>query len=115
MDATPYLPSTFYRAKLVTATDSKYSKVVRADQDLLTSAAVYPNPADKEVMVKWTANTGTAASVSLVGMDGKTVQRYTTDKNYLQLSVAELPVGTYVVLVKQADKTVLNTPLIIRR
>jgi len=115
MDATPYLPSTFYRAKLVTATDSKYSKVVRADQDLLTSAAVYPNPADKEVMVKWTANTGTAASVSLVGMDGKTVQRYTTDKNYLQLSVAELPVGTYVVLVKQADKTLLNTPLIIRR
>lgn len=115
MDATPYLPSTFYRARLVTATDSKYSKVVRADQDLLTSAAVYPNPADKEVMVKWTANTGTAASVSLVGMDGKTVQRYTTDKNFLQLSVAELPVGTYVVLVKQADKTVLNTPLIIRR
>lgn len=115
MDATPYLPSTFYRAKLVTATDSKYSKVVRADQDKLTSAAVYPNPADNEVFVKWTGNEGMAATVSLMGIDGKALLQQSTDKNYQVLSTAELPAGTYIVLVKQAGKTILNKPVVIRR
>ncbi|MBI5372472.1 MAG: T9SS type A sorting domain-containing protein, partial [Sphingobacteriales bacterium] len=114
-DHTPYLPVTFYRVRVTEVSGEKYSKVLRAGKDLLSGAMLFPNPAGKEVYVKWDAAAGQSSVVSIIGMDGKAIQRHTTTAGYILLPLDDLPAGTYVVLVKQAEKTILNRQLVVRK
>ncbi|MBI3137801.1 MAG: T9SS type A sorting domain-containing protein, partial [Sphingobacteriales bacterium] len=114
-DYNPYLPVTFYRVKITEVADEKFSKVLRAGKDQLAGAQLFPNPASKEVYVTWEAAAGQSAEVRIIGMEGKLIQRHTTTAGYILLPVDDLPVGTYVVLVKQAEKIILNRQLVVRR
>jgi hypothetical protein len=51
----------------------------------------------------------------VMGMDGKVIQQHVTDKSYHVLGTAELPAGTYMIVVKQSDKVIFNRRLVVRR
>jgi hypothetical protein len=115
MDKYPYVPATFYRVKVVSASNQKYSKTLKADYTTVTESQMFPNPADQEVYIKWPLTTTGKYNLMVMGMDGKVIQQHVTDKSYHVLGTAELPAGTYMIVVKQSDKVIFNRRLVVRR
>jgi len=107
----------YYRAKITEANTEKYSKVIKAGDNLTSGVSVYPNPADKEVIIRWsgfTMNSG-AADVRIFDMDGRQVWGKTTSAGFVNVSVAELPNGTYLIQVSRDKEILLNKKLMIKR
>jgi hypothetical protein len=98
----------------VTVDEQVYSKILQAEQKLITDAVVYPNPADKQVNIKWTGTPGASYVISITGLDGKQLLRQTTKSDFLVLPVREWPAGTYLIQVKEANRTILNRQLVVR-
>jgi hypothetical protein len=114
-DNTPYLPSTFYRVKIVTPENVQYSKTLKATHDLLTGVTAYPNPASKELYVRWTGTNGQPATIKLTGMDGKPVFTQTSAEQYLMIPVEGLPAGTYLLQVKEGNLLLVNRKIVVRK
>ncbi len=107
----------YYRAKISETNIEKYSKVIKAGGNLTSGVSVYPNPADKEVIIRWagvTINSG-AADVRIFDMDGRQVWSKTTSAGFVTISVAEFTTGTYLVQVSRDKEILLNKKLMIRR
>lgn len=114
-DQVPYMPVTFYRAKINAVNESTYSFVLRAEQADDGFVKLYPNPAGHEVFIRWQSLAEGIATVKIFDTEGKNVRQRTSDINYLSLSVSDLPAGVYTVQVIQSDKIVMNRQFIIKR
>lgn len=114
-DNTPYLPSTFYRVKIVTPEELQYSKTLKATHDLLTGVAAYPNPASKELYVRWNGTNSQPATIALTGMDGKMVFQQTSVEQFLVIPVNGLPAGTYLLQVKAGNLLLVNRKIVVRK
>lgn len=106
----------YYRAKITETNTEKYSKVLKAGSNLTSGVSVYPNPADKEVVIRWAEFTNSgAADVRIFDINGRQVWSKTTYADFVNISVAELPNGTYLVQVSRDKEILLNKKLMIRR
>jgi len=114
-DNTPYLPSTFYRVKIITPENVQYSKTLKATHDLLTGVIAYPNPATKELNVRWSSTTGQPATITLTGMDGKQFFQQTSGEQFLVIPVAGWPAGTYLLQVKEGSRLLVNRKIVVRK
>lgn len=113
-DFAPASPFTYYRAKLVTVQEELFSKTIQAEQALITESVVYPNPADKQVSIKWTGTSGASYVLTITGMDGKQLLRQTMKSDFIVIPVREWPAGTYLVQVQEANRTILSRQLVVR-
>ncbi|MBK8087268.1 MAG: T9SS type A sorting domain-containing protein [Chitinophagaceae bacterium] len=106
----------YYRAKIIEANSEKYSKVIKTSGNLSSGVSIYPNPADKDVVIRWAEFTNSgAADVRIFNMDGKQVWSKTTSANFVSVSVAEFPAGAYLVQVSSGKEILVNKKLMIRR
>lgn len=113
-DVSPVSPISYYRAKLVTVDEQVYSKTLQAEQKLITEAVVYPNPADKQVSIKWSGTSGASFVVTITAMDGKQILRQNTKVDFLVVPVEEWPAGTYHIQVQEANRTILSRQMVVR-
>ncbi len=115
-DNQPFLDETYYRVKITEKSGIiKYSKVLSSRFINAQSNAVYPNPASKSVIIKWSKSSSGNVEISFYNSVGKNVMQRSTTGNSINLSVSHLPAGVYVVSVKQGEKVLLNSQLIISR
>jgi len=117
IDYSPEQEKIFYRAKVVEMSEEKYSKILKVENTKLETTSVTPNPADKQVLVRWSKVPGdnTDADVKLLAIDGRTVWNQKTTDNRINVNTTALTVGTYLVQVRHNDELILNRKLIIRR
>jgi hypothetical protein len=115
-DYNPYAV-VYYRAKIVEVNSVKYSSIVKSNRSLSSAVSVYPNPAQKEVTVRWADFTvsGGEAEVKIISMDGRQVWSKTTSAGFVHLSVAAFPAGAYMIHVKQNEKIIFNRQLMITK
>lgn len=113
-DFAPALPVSYYRVKLVTVTEELYSKTLQADRGLITEATVYPNPADKQITIKWIGTPGATYVITLTSMDGKKVLLQKTKENFMVFPINEWPAGTYLLQVQEPNRSILSRQLVVR-
>lgn len=111
-----FLNETYYRAKITEKSGIiKYSKVLSARSVNIQSNNVYPNPASKSVTIKWNNSSNDNAEICFYNLAGKNVMQKSVSGNSINLSLSHLPAGAYMVIVKQGEKILLNSQLIISR
>lgn len=114
-DYNAYPAETFYRAKVKETALEKYSRVLKAENKPATSLILFPNPADRQVYIRWAGVSGTETAITIISMDGKAIREYKTTSNYLSINTTDLPAGGYMVQVKRESAMLLNRQLIIKR
>ncbi len=116
---TDYFPNndiTYYRTKLIEITGERFTKILKANNRKTTHKSVFPNPADKQVLVKWANKLpGKPYQVSIKGADGQLMLEKTTSNNSITIQTEILPAGIYFIQVKQENNSILNEKLVIRR
>jgi hypothetical protein len=116
IDYSPNEGKTYYRARIEEITGENYSKIVHIENSRLEVAGITPNPADKEVLVRWTRIPGNSeAEIKILSMDGRLVWNQKTTDNYVSVNTSAMPPGTYLVQVMQNHGIIINRKLIIRR
>ena len=78
---------------------------------------ISPNPGDKQVLIQWTQASGnnSTAEIKLLNMSGQLLWIKKTMDNHITVNTSTMPVGTYLVQIKQNNEAILNKKLIIRR
>ena len=88
--------------------NSASSEANNPDQAVL----LYPNPA--AALVHISSKTGTVKQVEISDLSGRVFTSLASDKNDLDVSVAQLPVGTYLVRVLTAEGLVMRKLSVMR-
>jgi len=115
-DNAPYNGITFYRAKVVEAGRERFSKVLKSENFETGYGSISPNPADKQVLVRWAnSSPGKETLISMTGIDGQLIWSKTTTGNFISINSTAIPAGTYLLQVKQEDRIIMNKKLVIKR
>lgn len=111
-DNNPFESGTFYKAKITGPGYEKYSKVLHSKKGLVTGVSVYPNPATKDVFIKWS---GTGGELAVISTDGQVVKKIRSSSGSATVSVAELPAGLYIVELRKEGVLVSRQKLVVKR
>lgn len=84
------------------------------DDYICNNLSMSPNPA-KDFVVLREMNGNTIASVSVYDVVGKLWFEETINSDNGTLSVGQLPVGTYMALIRRSDTTLLQVPFVVKR
>ncbi len=110
-DNAPFETGTFYRAKISGPGYEKYSKVLHDKRSLITGISVYPNPADRDVFVKWNGDGG---ELTIITMEGKVVKKIKSLTSSETVSVADMPAGLYVIELRKEGLIVSRQKLVVK-
>lgn len=115
-DKMPFAEETYYRAKITDKNGFiKYSKVLSAKGNVLQVLSVYPNPANKNVTIRWNNISNNHSEIIFFNAEGKQVMHKTVTGSSVDFSVSHFPAGTYMVIVKQGENVLLKGQMIIGR
>lgn len=95
-DVLPFLPVTFYRAKIYTAAEEAYSAIVKVQLSQHKDLTVSPNPATDVVNISFDNTNREKVTIRIVNADGKVVIESTTSNNFIHFDVSNLSTGAYV-------------------
>ena len=98
-DAFPYLPVTFYRAKIYYATGEELTGIVKVKTQQSSEVAISPNPVSTEARISFQNPGRSEALVKVVNAAGKSVLETTTNKAFILFNTGRLPAGVYMVSV----------------
>jgi uncharacterized delta-60 repeat protein len=86
---------------------SEFSNVNTPEPELKSTFTVFPNPAGKLVNINVTTPCNGIYSLGILSLEGKTIQSYqkklNAGANQLELSLNNLPCGTYMLVIKGDD------------
>lgn len=89
------------------------SQIQQVKSDYKPFFSIYPNPANKEIILKW--NEGNLPSkLKVFGFDGKLISEYNWNENELILSVESFPNGIYFLEVQTTNLKITQKVLILR-
>lgn len=100
-DNNPFVPTTFYRAKVVTSTSTALSNIAKVQQATISRLAVSPSPATDMIRVSFDNNEKQPATIRVLGVDGKQLFESTTKNDFIHYDVSTLAAGTYMVQIIQ--------------
>lgn len=95
-DALPYLPATFYRAKIYAAGKEDHSTIVKVQQaPVRQELAVLPNPASGVVNISFENTNREKVTVRMIDAAGKVVIESATNNAFMHVDISGLPAGIY--------------------
>jgi hypothetical protein len=103
-DLLPYLPLSFYQAKIFTAGKIEFSPVVKVQQLRQQDLVVAPNPANDIVQISFNNPGGKTKQIRIVNAAGKTMIETVTTNHLLHLDISYLPAGFYMVQAIESGK-----------
>jgi len=113
-DALPFMPASFYRAKIYSATETEYSAIVKVQQTHKKNLTVSPNPAADVVNISFNNPGREKVAVRVVNAAGKVMMETETKNDFIHFDVSNLSAGMYVAQVlrpgraTEADKFLVN-------
>ena len=105
-DALPFVPVTFYRAKIYSGTKITYSGIVKVLQAPKSDLVVSPNPARDVVSISFNNPGREKLTVRVIDAAGKVVIESETKNSFIHFDVSNLAAGMYVAQVIQPGVTV---------
>ena len=95
-DALPFLPVTFYRAKIYSGAEEKYSSIVTVQQTIIKKLTVSPNPAAAVVNISFDNTNRARVTIRIIDAAGKVVIESITKNDFIHFDVSNLSAGVYV-------------------
>ncbi len=114
-DNNPFSPVTFYRAKVITATKSTQSNIVKVQNISIKKTAVSPNPANDMINVTFNNDNKENTAIQITSFDGKKVIQSTTTNDFIHFDVSNLSSGTYTVQIIQQGHITESTKFSVSR
>ena len=113
-DVLPFLPVTFYRAKIYTGIKEAYSGIVKVQRSLSKDLTVSPNPAADVVNINFNNTNSEKVTVRVINAAGKVVIESITNNNFIHFDVSNLSAGIYVAqIIKSGHAVDTNKFLVI--
>ena len=116
-DMTPYLPVTFYRAKIYVANGTgavKYSSIAKVQQSADAGVTIIPNPVSNSLNVTFTNSQAEKVTVRVLNTEGKLVTESSTNNNYIHFDTQKLPAGTYLLQVNKQGQAMATQKFVVR-
>lgn len=114
-DVLPFSPATFYRAKIYTAADEKYSSVVKVQQSVKKELAISPVPANDVVKINFDNSAQEKVLIRVISADGKTIIESSTKNDLIHFDVSNLQTGIYLVQVVKPGQVTETGKLLVQR
>jgi hypothetical protein len=87
----------YYRLRMIDIDETfSYSGIITINGWMTNSPEVYPNPATKEIYVRVGDRTMLNTTARIIGINGSQVMTFLITQETQQVSIAQLPAGTYV-------------------
>jgi hypothetical protein len=113
-DVLPYSPTTFYRAKIITASDEEYSSTVKVQQAVKSKITITPSPASDQVTVSFTNTNKEQVSLRIMNAEGKAVLETTTKTDLIHIDVSNLSSGIYMLQVLKQGQVADTNKFLVR-
>jgi Peptidase family M1 domain/Secretion system C-terminal sorting domain len=94
-DVFPYLPVSFYRARIYTAGKDEYSGIVKVQQSVNKDLIISPNPAADIVNISFNNPGRNKTTIRVINTEGKVVIESTTNNDFIHFDISNLPAGIY--------------------
>lgn len=114
-DVLPFLPATFYRAKIITTGDEKFSSVVKVQQSVKKELTISPVPANDVVKINFDNSAQEKVLIRVISADGKTIIESSTKNDLIHFDVSNLQTGIYLVQVKRPGQATETGKLLLQR
>lgn len=112
-DVLPFLPITFYRAKIYASTKESYSAIVKVQQSLNTDLIISPNPAADVVNISFNNTVREKVTVRVINSAGVMVIESATNNDFIHFDISNLPAGIYITqVIKPGQLTDTNKFLV---
>lgn len=98
-DALPYLPTTFYRAKIYTALKEEFTAIIKMQEQVNKNITVWPSPANDMVVINFANLQKKNATIRVINAEAKVVFKTSTTNDFLHVDVSNLSSGIYIVQV----------------
>jgi hypothetical protein len=105
-DVLPFMPATFYRAKIYSATETEYTVIVKVQQVLKKDLIVSPNPAADVVNISFNNPGREKVSVRVINAAGNVVIEAETKNDFIHFDVSYLSAGMYAAQVIRSGQAV---------
>lgn len=103
-DMSPYDKATFYRAKIYTVNNEKYSGIAKVQQTAGEDVTISPNPANDAVTINFANSSGEKVTIRIISAEGKVIMETATKNNFIHYDTQRLPAGTYIMqVIKQGQ------------
>jgi aminopeptidase N len=99
IDALPYLPTTFYRAKIYTALKEEYTAIIKMQEQVNKNITVWPSPANNMVVINFANTQKKKTTIRVINAEAKVVFKTLTTNDFLHVDVSNLSSGIYIVQV----------------
>ncbi len=113
-DAAPFIPTTFYRAKIYYAGKEEFTNIVKLQSAPVKALSVSPNPADKEVKVAFDNAAGEEYKIKILSAEGKLIKETITNSSLTNINTTDLPSGVYMLQVMQQGKISQSSKFLVR-
>lgn len=113
-DASPFIPTTFYRAKIYYAGKEEFTNIVKLQSAPIKALTVSPNPADKEVKVAFDNAAGEEFKIKILSAEGKLIKETITNTSLTNINTTDLPSGVYMLQVMQQGKVSQSSKFLVR-
>jgi len=108
-------PATFfYKAKIISASNIEFTKVVKIQSAKNITMAITPNPADKLVKISFSNSNSGKTTLHVINSAGTLLIQGSTDNDYLHFDSGNLSNGVYEVQLIQNNEMVQTKKLIIQ-
>ncbi len=113
-DNKPFLPATFYRAKIYYAGKQEVSKIVKMLTKPTKAVDVIPNPANDKVKINFYNQIKEETLLTIFNEEGKKMIEIKTNNDFIYFDVSHLQAGVYLLQIMQKDKVAAVSKLMVR-
>jgi len=114
-DVLPFMPVTFYRAKIYSANETKYSGIVKVQQAPKKDLVVSPNPAADVVSISFNNPGREKVLVRVINAEGKVMIEAETKNDFIHFDVSNLSAGVYVAQVIRPGQAAAANKFLVNR
>lgn len=114
IDANPYSATIFYKAEIISADITEFTKVVKIQSGKNASITITPNPAGKIVNVSFSNVNKEKTTIHVINSAGILVKLITTNNDFLHFESYNIANGVYQVQIIRNDEIAGTIKLIIQ-
>lgn len=113
-DAIPFMPATFYRAKIYTAAKQDLSSIAKVQQSFNKEMIISPNPAADVINISFSNPSRVKTIVRVLNAEGKTVIESATNNEFIHFDISNLPAAAYIAQSIQEGKTTATSRFLVQ-